>query len=287
MSKNIVVAVGSKNPVKISAAKLAFAKVFYNTAVTAVGYDVDSGVASQPINDETIMRGACNRAMRVAKQNPQADYHVGFEGGIVTSGGLWFVRAWVAILGDNGVFHYGSTQSFALPQKMALQIQQGKTLEEIVDDLFGRTKSATREGYFGIMTDGAITRTDAYRDACIVALIQTLHPEPFVIRSLEEHYSQDCLCEDFAHGLVANDCHKHNESPLHFDLDGCASPCDCDEWQKKNALSSVHLCDLCANAASWVRSTQFSGDHYFCDSCAQKEENFGQENPSYFFWEKL
>ncbi len=39
--------------------------------------------------------------------------------------------------------------------------------------------------------------------------------------------------------------------------------------------------------ATWVRRTQFSGDHYFCTRHAKREANFGMKDPSYFVWEKL
>ena len=40
----------------------------------------------------------------------------------------------------------------------------------------------------------------------------------------------------------------------------------------------------CFEDADWVRSTQFGGDHPYRDMHAMQEEDFGQENPSYFFW---
>ena len=43
----------------------------------------------------------------------------------------------------------------------------------------------------------------------------------------------------------------------------------------------------CNKKPSWVRSTQFSGSHYFCAEHAQKEEDFGESDPSYFFWRQL
>jgi hypothetical protein len=49
----------------------------------------------------------------------------------------------------------------------------------------------------------------------------------------------------------------------------------------------LRQCDACDEPAVWVRRTQFSGSHYFCTKHAHQEENFGQEHPSYFFWEKL
>lgn len=46
------------------------------------------------------------------------------------------------------------------------------------------------------------------------------------INELKKHYPQTCQCENFEHGLVANDCHVHNENPRHF-IDGENLDCDC------------------------------------------------------------
>jgi hypothetical protein len=46
-------------------------------------------------------------------------------------------------------------------------------------------------------------------------------------------------------------------------------------------------CDECEQPAAWVRRTQFAGNRYFCVAHAQREEDFGRDDPSYFFWERL
>jgi hypothetical protein len=46
----------------------------------------------------------------------------------------------------------------------------------------------------------------------------------------------------------------------------------------------LKTCDDCGQPAVFVRYTQFSGDHYFCEKHAKEESNFGQEDPSYFTW---
>lgn len=43
----------------------------------------------------------------------------------------------------------------------------------------------------------------------------------------------------------------------------------------------------CGEPATWVRRTQFAGDHPFCEKHARNQENFGKSNPGYFFWEQL
>ena len=45
-------------------------------------------------------------------------------------------------------------------------------------------------------------------------------------------------------------------------------------------------CMMCDKPAVWIRSTQFAGDHPFCDEHAKAEKGFG-ENDSYEFWYKV
>lgn len=49
----------------------------------------------------------------------------------------------------------------------------------------------------------------------------------------------------------------------------------------------MYMCRECNEEATWVERTQFSGDHYFCDKHAREQNNFGQEDFSYFYWEEL
>jgi hypothetical protein len=46
-------------------------------------------------------------------------------------------------------------------------------------------------------------------------------------------------------------------------------------------------CVMCPKPVVWVRCTQFAGDHPFCEECAKKEEDFGEDDPSYFYWVKV
>lgn len=42
-------------------------------------------------------------------------------------------------------------------------------------------------------------------------------------------------------------------------------------------------CMICGKPATWIRSTQFAGDHPFCNEHAEEESDFNQ-NDSYAFW---
>lgn len=45
-------------------------------------------------------------------------------------------------------------------------------------------------------------------------------------------------------------------------------------------------CMECNELAVWVRSTQFAGEHPYCQEHAEQEPDFG-ENDSYEFWYKI
>jgi hypothetical protein len=45
-------------------------------------------------------------------------------------------------------------------------------------------------------------------------------------------------------------------------------------------------CMMCDEPAVWIRSTQFAGDHPFCEEHAKLEEGFNV-NDSYEFWYKV
>jgi len=45
-------------------------------------------------------------------------------------------------------------------------------------------------------------------------------------------------------------------------------------------------CLMCDKPAEWIRSTQFAGNHPFCDEHARQEQGFGGSD-SYEYWYEL
>lgn len=43
------------------------------------------------------------------------------------------------------------------------------------------------------------------------------------------------------------------------------------------------VCLVCGKPADWVRSTQFAGEHPYCEHHAKQEDDFGEDD-SYTFW---
>lgn len=172
------IAVGSVNPVKIACVKQAFEEVFPDKEWDVQGVEVSSGISDQPMSDEDSLTGARNRASR-AMRELDADYGVGLEGGLQELDGRWFDSGWMIIMNKDGIEGIGSTIRMQTPPKMMELVKAGMELGHVDDKLFGVENSKHGQGHFGLMTNGAITRTAAYRDGVIAALARFIKPEVF------------------------------------------------------------------------------------------------------------
>ena len=169
------VVVGSKNPTKINAVKRAFEKVFPDKKWTIIGVDVSSGVSNQPKTAGEAIRGATNRATN-ALEVEKADYGVGIEGGMQNIEGVWFETGWVVVQDIQGIKGVGSSIHMRVPAALIKLIEEGHELGSATDEVFKRKNSKKQEGFFGLMSNGNVSRTSAYADAVISALTSFLHP---------------------------------------------------------------------------------------------------------------
>ncbi|MDP2860689.1 MAG: inosine/xanthosine triphosphatase [bacterium] len=167
--KKIIIA--SKNPVKINATLNGFRKMFPNEQFEIEGVSVLSEVSDQPKSDSETFRGAWNRADNAYKENPNADFCVGIEGGIEEKNKDTEAFAWVVIKAKDGGLGKARTSTFFLPPQITELIKQGKELGEADDMVFGRTNSKQENGAVGILTDNVADRTKYYTEAVVLALI--------------------------------------------------------------------------------------------------------------------
>lgn len=178
MLKDMNIAVGSTNPVKIEAVRLAFEKVWPDITWNVSGLEVSSDISKQPMSDIESITGARNRANAVLHQN-DTDYGVGIEGGIEKIGEHWFDCGWIVVIDKHGTEGIGSSLRLMVPRSMVQSIQAGKELGEVIDEVFGRTNAKQAEGHFGLMTNSVITRTSGYVDGIVAALARFIHPQLF------------------------------------------------------------------------------------------------------------
>ncbi|MEO5814384.1 MAG: inosine/xanthosine triphosphatase [Gemmatimonadaceae bacterium] len=163
------IAVGSKNPVKIGAARAVLAHVA--PAAVIEGVAVPSGVSDQPWGDEETIRGAITRA-HAARAALDADWGVGIEGGVVDDGGTR-VRtcAWAAIVGRDGRSGVGGSLSLELPPRVAALVRGGIELGHAMDEVTGQQNVKHGVGAVGLLTAGLVTRQGAYETLVAYALV--------------------------------------------------------------------------------------------------------------------
>ena len=169
-----LIAVGSKNPVKIGAVRAVMTTRW--PSVRVEGIEVASTVSDQPFGDDETIRGAVARAI-AAREALGATLGVGLEGGVVEQpDGTMRTCAWAAIVDAAGKQGVGGSLSIPLPPAVAAQIRDGAELGHAMDRLTGAHNTKQRAGAVGILTDGLVDRQRAYEVLVSYALAPFLTP---------------------------------------------------------------------------------------------------------------
>lgn len=172
-------AVGSTNPAKLEAVHRALARLAPACAVEGVA--VPSGVGAQPLGDEETRAGALARA-RAALAGGSADIGIGLEGGVIFEGDEPWLVSWVAVVDRDGRVGEASGLRMPLPPVSASRVRAGAELGDVIDALFDVHLSKQQAGAIGLLTEGFVSRTDAFADlvamACAPFLRPDLYPAP-------------------------------------------------------------------------------------------------------------
>ena len=178
----MIVALGSARAAKIMAVRAACARVAAADAGWAraeiVARPVESGVPRMPLTEMQLMRGARQRADAVrALLEPEglrADLYVGLEGGFhsVTFEGRrhTFLQGWAyATDGARGCF--GAAPAVTVPPEIAARVERtGRELGEVMDEVAGEHDVRSRQGAWGVLSRGLLTRAMSFETALLAAL---------------------------------------------------------------------------------------------------------------------
>ncbi len=181
--KKVVVA--SENRVKIAAVLDGLERMFPEETFDIRGVSVPSGVDEQPRSDVETLVGARNRVDAASVAAPDADFWVGLEGGVQVMSATsspqvseeMVAFGWVVVKSRGGVYGKGRTGTFFLPPKVAQLVNDGKTLGEADDQVFGRNNSGMHNGAVGLLTGDVVVRTKLFSEAVVLALVPFKHPE--------------------------------------------------------------------------------------------------------------
>ena len=171
------ITVASQNPVKLNAARAAFARMFSRDDYDVTSVSVPSGVADQPMSRAETLAGAGTRARNARDARRESDFWVGIEGGIEDSPLGMACFAWVVVLDRSGRIGRGQTAVFFLPDEVAELVRGGMELGHADDAVFERDNSKQANGAIGLLTDDVVGREAYYTHALIMALVPFKNPE--------------------------------------------------------------------------------------------------------------
>lgn len=167
--------VGSKNPVKVGAAKSAFATLFPELTLEVTGVSAPSGVADQPMTSDATRLGAINR-VHFCKAHHQADFYLAMEGGVDVSEDGPYTFAYV-VVADRHNTSVGRSAALPLPEQVYQALLRGEELGHVMDRLFGTVNIKQQGGAIGLLTNGRQSRAGAYGQALQLAMAPFLHPD--------------------------------------------------------------------------------------------------------------
>lgn len=170
------VVVGTQNIPKINAVTLIFSRYFPDEEIEVMGAKVDSGVSSHPTSAEESMQGARNRADNTAAVEPDADYYVGIEGGLLEVGDKAWEIGWVVIRNKDGIYATGMGPGIEMGPTMLQAIKDGRELDLVLEDM-GYGRLGNTNGFYGLATNDIVTRQDALSQSVAFALAHFVHPE--------------------------------------------------------------------------------------------------------------
>ena len=172
--REITIAVGSSNPVKIAAVKAASEKIFPHLNI--IGVTVDSGVSPTPLSDEESIRGATRRA-RIALKKVRSDWAVGLEGGLRKVGSDHFVNIWAVIISSNGEIGIGGGSNVQIPKRLVSQLKKEPEFSKIMQKLIRSKGIKSKVGAVGILTKGLVKRRREAEVATSAAFARFLSSE--------------------------------------------------------------------------------------------------------------
>ena len=167
-------AVGSTNPAKVDAVRRSLARLSHECALEAV--DVPSGVGMMPLGEAETREGALARA-RAALERTTAEVGFGLEGGAILDGDRAWLTAHVVAVTRDGRIGEAAWGRMRLPRVAAERLRAGEELGDVIDDLFNARESKRQTGAIGLLTEGAVSRTDAFADLVAMACAPFLRPD--------------------------------------------------------------------------------------------------------------
>lgn len=174
MLREILVSVGSHNPVKLSAVSNVFLRFFEKVKVNEA--DVTTGVPEQPMEGDVIS-GAVERAK--GAMTGGADFGVGIEAGLFADkkSQSTFDVQFCAVIDRAGRITMGHGPGFSYPPDILDLVSEGKTVGGAVAEKYGIQDIGKKEGAIGFLTERKLDRTALTEQAVFMAMVPRIRRE--------------------------------------------------------------------------------------------------------------
>jgi inosine/xanthosine triphosphatase len=179
----LIVALGSARAAKIMAVRTACARVAevdsrWRKAELVVRAVAATGAPRMPLSDTQLMRGAHGRAREVERllraEGERADLYVGLEGGFhsITFEGRrhTFLHGWAYVTDGQKRGHFGHAPAVEVPPDIVARVERsGRELGEVMDEVAGEHDVRSRQGAWGVLSRGLLTRALSFESALVAA----------------------------------------------------------------------------------------------------------------------
>ncbi len=173
----MIVLIGSKNKIKIEAAKEALKNYFDDFKI--IGVDAKSNVNDNPV-DKDVYNGAKNRLKNLKiyadKNKIDVDLYMSVEAGMIN---LYDNSIFIHIVFIEDKFNnlsFATSSSFPIPINLNDKVSKFG-LSKILNSTFNLTDSDHFEGSVNYLTKNILTRKDIIKDAFIMALTKYINGE--------------------------------------------------------------------------------------------------------------
>lgn len=180
---------GSANAAKLAAMRATLARISTVDAAweaaEVVARAVETDAPAMPLTDEEMMRGAQARAAAAREllkgEGERADFYIGLEGGFhsVKIDDRWhtFLRGW-AYVTDGARGNFGASPSVAVPDLLVARVIEGRReLAEVIDEAAGERDIRNRQGAWGVLSCGLLTRSMSFEAALVAAFAPFYNPK--------------------------------------------------------------------------------------------------------------
>lgn len=155
------VALGSASEDKKKILSEALANFDTNIQIKCV--NVSSEIVDQPLDKQTTIRGAINRAKNALRQEQEADFSVGLEGGIeeIKNHGFFLICV-AALYNKEGKIYLGIGSQLEIPRRVANKVREGESFGVVIREY---EKKHVGDKGVKVVTQTLISRKEPFSEA--------------------------------------------------------------------------------------------------------------------------